>query len=101
MKILIFEWASGTYIYRDITETLDEMGISYRTVSYQFEDKNEDEFFVRMFTGVLTEDSYDAVFSVNYFPLVAVCCNRCGSCFIVIQGSEQMNYCPNCGADNS
>ena len=29
------------------------------------------------------------------------CCNRCGSCFIVIQGSEQMNYCPNCGADNS
>lgn len=75
MKILIFEWASGTYIYRDIAESLDEMGISYRTVSYQFADKNEDEFFVRKFTGVLTEDSYDAVFSVNYFPLVSKCCH--------------------------
>ena len=27
------------------------------------------------------------------------CCSRCGSCFIVIQESERMNYCPNCGAD--
>lgn len=25
-------------------------------------------------------------------------CNRCGSCFIVIQGENEMNFCPNCGA---
>ena len=75
MKFLIFEWAAGTYTYRDIAETFDEMGISYRTVSYQFEDKNEDEFFVDKFTKVLTEDSYDAVFSVNFFPLVSKCCH--------------------------
>ena len=74
MKLLIFEWAAGTYTYKDITETLDRMGISYRTVSYQFDDKNEDEFFVYRFFKVLDEDSYDAVFSVNYFPLVAKCC---------------------------
>lgn len=75
MKLLIFEWAAGTYTYRDITETFDRMGISYRTVSYQFEDKNVDEFFVSRFSRVLDEDTYDAVFSVNYFPLVAICCN--------------------------
>lgn len=25
-------------------------------------------------------------------------CNKCGSTFIVLQGSTKMNYCPNCGA---
>ena len=26
-------------------------------------------------------------------------CNRCGSCFVVLQGEDKMNFCPNCGAD--
>lgn len=26
-------------------------------------------------------------------------CNRCGSCFVVLQGADKMNICPNCGAD--
>lgn len=26
-------------------------------------------------------------------------CNGCGTCFVVIQGADKMNYCPNCGAD--
>ena len=25
-------------------------------------------------------------------------CNGCGACFVVIQGADKMNYCPNCGA---
>lgn len=25
-------------------------------------------------------------------------CNRCGSCFVVLQGADKMNYCPSCGA---
>ena len=24
-------------------------------------------------------------------------CNRCGSCFAVLQGADKMNFCPNCG----
>ncbi len=75
MKLLIFEWAAGTFTYRDIKETFANRAISFRTVSYQFRDRNEDEFFVSRFTRVLKEDEYDAVFSVNYFPLVSKCCN--------------------------
>ena len=75
MKLLIFEWAAGTFTYNDIIESFASHGISYRTVSYQFYDKNEDDFFENRFLKVLGEDSYDAVFSVNYFPLVAKCCN--------------------------
>ncbi len=74
MKILIFEWAAGTFTYNDIIETFDRRGITYRTVSYQFTDKNEDDFFEYRFGRILKEDEYNAVFSVNYFPLVAKCC---------------------------
>ena len=82
MKLLIFEWAAGTFTYNDIIESFTAKGITYRTVSYQFSDKNEDEFFVGRFTKVLKEDSYDAVFSVNYFPLVAVSCHNCNLPYI-------------------
>lgn len=75
MKLLIFEWAAGTFTYNDMIGSFASKGISFRTVSYQFDDKNEDVFFEDRFLKVLSEDSYDAVFSVNYFPLVAKCCN--------------------------
>ena len=57
MKLLIFEWAAGTFTYGDITETFASKGINYRTVSYQFKDKNEDAFFEYRFTKVLKEDT--------------------------------------------
>ena len=76
MRLLIFEWASGTYTYNDIVSVLSKKGITTRTVSYQFNDKNEDEFFESHFSKVLKDDVYDAVFSVNYFPLVAKCCHN-------------------------
>lgn len=82
MKLLIFEWAAGTFTYNDIIESFAANGISYRTVSYQFGDKNEDEFFEKRFTKVLKDDYYDAVFSVNYFPLVALCCHNCSLPYI-------------------
>ncbi len=82
MKLLIFEWAAGTFTYNDITASFDDKGVSYRTVSYQFSDKNEDEFFEWRFLKVLDEDDYDAVFSVNYFPLIAKCCHGKGIKYI-------------------
>ncbi len=82
MKILIFEWAAGTYTYRDIAETFEHKGIGFRTVSYQFADKNEDAFFEDRFMRILKSDRYDAVFSVNFFPLVSKCCHERGIRYI-------------------
>ncbi len=82
MKLLIFEWGAGTFTYNDIISSFNKRGVSYRTVSYQFNDKNEDEFFENRFMRVLGEDTYDAVFSVNYFPLVAKCCHCKGLRYI-------------------
>ncbi len=82
MKILIFEWGGGSYTYRDIVNELCRRGVSYRTISYTFRNKNEDEFFVSRFGRILDEERFDAVFSVNYFPLVSECANARGVRYI-------------------
>ncbi len=76
MKLLVFEWKAGTYTFPDIEESFNRNGISYRVVSYSFSDMNEDAFFEYRFDQFFKEDTYDAVFSVNYFPLVAKCCEK-------------------------
>ena len=45
MRLLIFEWAGGTFTYPDIIEYFNNKGIGYNTVSYNFRNINEDEFF--------------------------------------------------------
>ncbi len=81
MRLLIFEWAAGTFTYPDIIESFASNGISYKTVSYQFDGRKDDEFFEFRFSQEL-EGGFDAVFSVNYFPLVARCCNKKGIKYI-------------------
>lgn len=72
MKLLVFEW--GAYTQPDINSCFDKYHINYKTVSYHFDNKNEDTFFTHRFSKFLTAEKYDAIFSVNYFPLVAQAC---------------------------
>ena len=72
MKLLIFEW--GAYTQPDLNSCFANNHLNYKTVSYHFNNKNEDSFFTHRFSKFLTEVKYDAVFSVNYFPLVAQAC---------------------------
>ena len=81
MRLLIFEWAAGTFTYNDIIDHFKSKGISFKTVSYNFKNINEDEFFEYRFSREL-DQTYDAVFSVNYFPLVAKCCEKRGLKYI-------------------
>lgn len=73
MNILFFD--IGAYTRPDIEAYFQESGIPYRLVTYQFNSMHEDSFFSSRFSRFLKEDSYDAVFSVNYFPLVAEACH--------------------------
>lgn len=75
MRVLIFEWGAGTFSYRDIASAFDSLGIWHSTVSYAFKNVNEDDFFEYRFTKCLEEGDYDAVYSTNFFPLVAKCCS--------------------------
>lgn len=74
MRILFYEW--GSYTAKDIESFFSKNGIQYKLYTYVLKDKNHDEKFISEFSRCISEGNYDAVFSVNYFPLVAECCYK-------------------------
>ena len=70
MNILFYDM--GSYLYDDILDALKAMGHTVRTAYYHFDNRYEDDFFVDRFTRKLREKPCDIIFSVNFFPLVAV-----------------------------
>lgn len=69
MKLLLYDM--GTYTQTDIMMTLDEMGISYRNVMYKLKDVSEDKYFEKRICELIEWEGYDAIFSVNFFPVLA------------------------------
>ena len=74
MKILFYDM--GSYTCQDLLYYLKQAGHSCQTVYYHFRDKYEDDFFIHRFSKYLEENTYDAVISVNFFPLVAQLCHK-------------------------
>lgn len=75
MNILIFEWGS-TYTHNDIIDSFSRNGISFFVVSYYFKNIDNDEYFIYKFENFLNNNNYDAVYSTNYFSLVAQVCHK-------------------------
>lgn len=74
MKLLLYDM--GAYTQQDIMETLDKMGIDYRNVLYKLADVSKDEYFEKRVKELLEKEVYNAVFSVNYFPVLARICTE-------------------------
>lgn len=74
MRILFYDM--GSYIYHDFLYYLKKEGHACKTVYYHFSDKFQDDFFCERFAGYLAEETYDVVISVNFFPLVALLCDK-------------------------
>ncbi len=76
MNILIYEW--GSYTHKDIVDAFKKKGYNCRVVIHRSEDVNHDDEFVSEFDSALEEGDYEFVYSTNFFPLVAKCCDRHG-----------------------
>ncbi len=76
MNILFYDM--GSYLYDDILDALKATGHTVRTAYYHFDNRYEDDFFVDRFTRKLREKPCDIIFSVNFFPLVAVIAHEHG-----------------------
>lgn len=74
MKLLILDW--GSYTHKDIYETLISRHVYCKVVNYCFKNKNIDPFFTFYFKKYIDEDNYDAVLTVNYFPIIAEVCHQ-------------------------
>ena len=68
----------GSYLYDDILDALKSMGHTVRTAYYHFEDRYKDDFFMDRFTRKVKDSAYDIIFSVNFFPLVAIIAHEQG-----------------------
>lgn len=75
MHLLFFEW--NAFMQKDIEKAFEHMDdVSFDMISYEFKNLEEDAFFEETFPKKLTAGKYDAVFSVNFFPLVARISNK-------------------------
>lgn len=75
MKLLFFQW--NAFMQNDVERILSQTdGIELTCVSYEFRNLDKDDYFLRRFPAELLKDKYDAVFSLNFFPLVSDLCNK-------------------------
>lgn len=74
MRILLYDM--GAFTQNDIMSELDKMGIVYENVLYKLKDIHSDPYFEKRIREIVQKDSFDAVFSVNFYPVLARICNE-------------------------
>lgn len=80
MKLLFCE--RNLFMQRNIEDALTHMDIDFRCVSYVFNDPNRDDFYASRLRHFLSEDTYDAVLSVNAVPVIADVCHDMGISYL-------------------
>lgn len=80
MKLLIYEW--DAFLERDIFEICREAGSDYQSFSWKFVDKNQDDVFADWFYRTVDSDSFAALLSINYWPMLSTVCQRKGLKYI-------------------
>lgn len=76
MKILIYPWQA--YNYADIENAFLRSGCECVRMDYHLADYEEDDRFLEYAKKLISGDSFDLVFSVNYFPIISVVCEETG-----------------------
>ncbi len=70
MKILLFDM--GSYTFRDTKDAILSFGHEVDEIYYHFEDRFKDDFFSERIDICLKRKKYDAIISINFFPLLAI-----------------------------
>lgn len=69
MRLLFYEWNS--YLQYDIKSIFREKNLSFSCFAWEFRNKNEDEAFEQWFAENVDTSQYDAILSVNYWPMLS------------------------------
>ena len=84
MKLLIYDWAA--WFRDDLYDVLRKLNIEYKLIKWKFDNdlhnKNNDESFVDYFDKSVDTTGFDAVFSINYWPMISVACEKKGIKYI-------------------
>ncbi len=72
-KILVYQF--GAVTETALRKVLEELAISYTTFSRKMSDYHADSVFAMEFLKIVHEEKIEAVFSYDYFPLLAMLCD--------------------------
>jgi len=78
--ILYVQWHS--FMNKGIEKAFAELGIQYDIFFYQFNDWEKDEVFESKLESRIRSRSYEAVFGINYSPLISNVCESLGLPYI-------------------
>jgi spore maturation protein CgeB len=76
MHILMYRWKA--YNYRDIEQTFLALGHTVDNIEQRLGNYDVEPEFERVIEKKIQENSYDFVFTVNYFALISNVCDRNG-----------------------
>lgn len=79
-KALVYRWKA--YNQRDMEEALQNAGIELTFFDLAYKSMDEDNVFEEKVVRLLREDSFDFVFSINYFTVLSNACERAGVPYI-------------------
>ena len=76
MNILIYD-LFGSFQIKDIEYCLKKLGHNYSSKFYLIKDRYNDDKFTALLQSDLGQNSFDLVFTTNYYPVVSsVCCKN-------------------------
>lgn len=79
-KILMYRWKAYNYI--DIKESFLEMGFEVDEVAQDLLNYDVDEDFAKRLKKQISENVYEFLFTVNYFPLLSNVCQEMGLLYV-------------------
>lgn len=79
-KILMYRWKA--YNYKDIKYTFESLGYEVEEVYQDLLNYDVDEEFADRLKGIIKGDSYQFMFTVNYFPLISNVCQETGLLYV-------------------
>lgn len=74
MNVLFWQW--NAFMQKGMENALKKLNITYRIFHYQLSDWEKDAVFIEKLEKELEQDTFDAVLSVNYCPLVSNICQN-------------------------
>ena len=79
-KILMYRWKA--YNYKDIKHTFELLGYEVEEVYQDLLNYDVDEEFAGKLKSMIKANSYEFLFTVNYFPLISNVCQECGLLYV-------------------
>ncbi len=80
MKLLIYKW--NAFLESDIFEICQDEGLEYESFSWKFVNKNMDDNFEIWFHQTVDKDSFTALISINFWPMLSKVCQSKGLKYI-------------------